>query len=93
MFYVSDYYNKPFLFPCGNLKKETLQQRLKEHNIEVEPITIYETKKNEHLAEEFSNLTNNFTNISEFVIFFSPSGVHFTAEIFKPLPLNDMKVS
>lgn len=81
------------MFPCGNLKKETLQQRLKEHNIELDPVTVYETKQNEHLEEELCILTKDFTCISEYVIFFSPSGVHFTADLLKKLPLNELKVT
>lgn len=35
--------HKPFLFPCGNIKRETLPKRLSERNIGVVPIVCYQT--------------------------------------------------
>lgn len=65
---------------------------LKEHNIDINPITVYETKQKENLLDEFCKLTENFTNTPEYILFFSPSGVHFMAEIFRNYSSKEIKV-
>ncbi|KAF5292487.1 hypothetical protein FQA39_LY14034 [Lamprigera yunnana] len=69
---------KPFLFPCGNLKTDTLIRQLHKENIEVQPITIYETIASSTLEEDFDNVTSNYVHIPEYFAYFSPSGVYFT---------------
>lgn len=89
-----DTYDKPFLFPCGNLKKETLQVRLKEHNIIVDALMVYETKQNRNFITNFKQITEDFTKLPEYIVFFSPSGVNFTKDLNKDCLLDkNIKVS
>lgn len=83
---------KPFLFPCGNLKKDTLYQRFKEYNLELKCVTVYETQRDEKLEKNFEDLSNDFDKIPEYFLYFSPSGVNFTTELMKNLPLDKLKV-
>ncbi|XP_018336370.1 uroporphyrinogen-III synthase isoform X2 [Agrilus planipennis] len=67
--------SRPFLMPCGNLKTDTIETRLNEFKIPTEAVTVYETITNPNFAREFSNVTDDFEKIPEFMVFFSPSGV------------------
>lgn len=73
-------YNMPFLYPHGNLKGDTFSQLKKEKGIAVESVLAYDTINNPNIFDEMKVATNNFTRIPEYVIFFSPSGVHSTLE-------------
>ncbi|RZC42704.1 uroporphyrinogen-III synthase, partial [Asbolus verrucosus] len=67
-------YSKPFLFPHGNLKTDTLKLELGKENLEVEGVLVYDTLPNPDIENDLSKATNEFTKIPEFVVFFSPSG-------------------
>ena len=66
---------KRLLYPCGNLKRETLAEELsKQSNIQLDPITCYETSPNKDLDSNFDKLSKHSFRI-DIVVFFSPSGV------------------
>ncbi|CAG9862648.1 unnamed protein product [Phyllotreta striolata] len=71
-------YRKPFLYPHGSLKTDTLTAELEKENICLDGILVYHTKENPNIEEEMKKSTQNFQNIPEFLVFFSPSGVQAT---------------
>lgn len=86
---------KPFLFPHGNLKADTLNLQLGEGGIQIEGVLVYDTIANPNIVNEISNATNNLTSMSEYVVFFSPTGFRSSIEHLKrvPVDLNKIKVS
>ncbi|KAK9877272.1 hypothetical protein WA026_017663 [Henosepilachna vigintioctopunctata] len=85
--------DKPFLFPHGNLKTDTLKIELSKSNISIEGVLVYDTLSNPNIEEEFADVTEKFTLFPEYIIFFSPSGVRSSVEILRKSPgcLNKMK--
>ncbi|XP_069836134.1 uroporphyrinogen-III synthase [Dendropsophus ebraccatus] len=69
-------YSAPILFPCGSLKREVLPKRLKEKNVPLESLTVYQTAQHPDIP---SSLTDYFSEegIPGSIVFFSPSGVKF----------------
>ncbi|KAF7279383.1 hypothetical protein GWI33_007325 [Rhynchophorus ferrugineus] len=76
-------YNKPFLFPCGNLKSDTLHSELSKEGLGVDDIEVYDVTSNPNIEKEIAEATNNFASMPEFVVFFSPSGFSNTIDIIK----------
>lgn len=66
--------NSKLLFPCGNLKRNELEDGLKRDKIDLEAVVCYETKPREDFHKLLSN-SGGEANFFEFVVFFSPSGV------------------
>lgn len=64
-----------FLFPCGNLRSETILSKLSTSGITVEPIMVYETKENENLKDYLTELNSNTEPLC--MVFFSPSGFEY----------------
>lgn len=81
---------KPFLFPCGNLKQDILQKKLKEYKFKLEPIEVYETIPHADIESSLERISGEKV---DFLVYFSPSGVKFTIEILKKLKfdLNSLK--
>lgn len=77
---------KPFLFPHGNLKTDTLKVELGKSNIDIEGVLVYDTLANPNIEKDFRVVTNDFTMFPEYVIFFSPSGVRSSIELFRKVP-------
>lgn len=70
---------KPFLFPCGNLKTDTLPTRLIDNGLKLEAIEVYETVAHVDLGENLDLVINDPT--VEYLVFFSPSGFNFCCDI------------
>ncbi|XP_050307854.1 uroporphyrinogen-III synthase-like [Anthonomus grandis grandis] len=68
-------YDQPFLYPHGNLKSDTLNLELEKEGIQVVGQEVYDTVSNPNIPKELATATNNFQNVPEFIVFFSPSGV------------------
>lgn len=82
---IIDYFHQspsylPLLFPCGNLRKETLPSRLHEANIALQTCVCYSTVPNPLIESKLIEMTKN---IPKFIVFFSPSGVQFTFHLIK----------
>ena len=74
---------KQLLYPCGNLKRETLAEELnKNSNIQLDSITCYNTNPNENLEPNFQRLVKETSHI-DIVVFFSPSGVKNTWKLLQ----------
>lgn len=85
-------FDKPLLFPCGNLKKEDLPLLLAKQDRDFRAITCYETSCDPSLESNLKSVVENF-GVANIVVFFSPSGVEYTIPILTDLGLNmsDMK--
>ncbi|KAM9324833.1 uroporphyrinogen-III synthase [Gastrophryne carolinensis] len=77
-------YSAPILFPCGSLKREVLPNKLKEKDVPLESITVYQTAQHPDIR---SSLTRYFTQegLPDCIVFFSPSGVKFCLGIIRLL--------
>ncbi|XP_071090624.1 uroporphyrinogen-III synthase-like [Haliotis cracherodii] len=84
---------KPFLYPCSDIRRDVLVQHLKEKDLAVEEITVYETNPNDALESSVKGVLHN-QGLPEFAVFFSPSGVQYTEPLVKKglLPLDKIKV-
>lgn len=71
----------PFLFPCGNQRMDTLPLKLAENNILLEEIECYETVAHSELEQNLISALKDEN--SEYVAFFSPSGVNYCNAIFQ----------
>lgn len=76
---------KPFLFPSGNLKQETLEKSLNENSIEVQNVEVYETVQHPELESSIKELK---TAKIDFLVFFSPSGAKFSLPFLQKYELN-----
>lgn len=80
---------QPLLFPCGNLKTDTLINDLSKEDVAVDTVTVYETVPSPNLEEDFIQITSNYTDIPEYFVYFSPSGVKSTLNFIQKLNLVD----
>ena len=78
----------PLLFPCGNLKKETLPKKLEEAGIKLSSCTVYATQEHPNLSKK---LEEYLALRPDFAVYFSPSGVNFSQKIMKHAGCHDMK--
>ncbi|CAG7825945.1 unnamed protein product, partial [Allacma fusca] len=76
----------PLLYPCGNLKTDTLGSLLQEKNIPFKTFVVYKTVKSEELERnpEASAAASPHME-SNIYVFFSPSGVTFALPLLKDL--------
>lgn len=77
------------MFPCGNLKTDTLINDLSKEGVAVDTVTVYETVANPNLEKDFIQVTSNYTDIPEYFVYFSPSGVKSTLNFIQKLDLVD----
>ncbi|XP_007434162.1 uroporphyrinogen-III synthase isoform X2 [Python bivittatus] len=66
----------PLLFPCGALKRETLPTMLKDKDIALESVTVYQSSQHPDLQESLKNYFSQ-EGVPASVTFFSPSGVKY----------------
>uniref|UniRef100_A0A2A4JM04 Uroporphyrinogen-III synthase n=1 Tax=Heliothis virescens TaxID=7102 RepID=A0A2A4JM04_HELVI len=67
--------NSKFLFPCGNLRSETLPTILESSHISIDALTVYETKENDNLKEDLMKVNDLHRPCC--MVFFSPSGCEY----------------
>lgn len=76
----------PFLFPCGNLRQDTVQLKLMDLGYFLDAIEVYETVAHSDLE---ANLKRALVDDkAEYLAFFSPSGVNYTNEILRKLDID-----
>ncbi|XP_006879931.1 PREDICTED: uroporphyrinogen-III synthase [Elephantulus edwardii] len=80
----------PLLFPCGNLKSETLPNRLMDQGIPMESLTVYQTVPHPGIQE---NLENYFSKqgVLASIAFFSPSGLRHSLKHIQTLSGDSFK--
>lgn len=76
----------PFLFPCGNLRQDTLQLKLVDYGYYLDPIEVYETVAHSDL--ELNLREYLIDEKPQYIAFFSPSGVNNTIAILKKLEID-----
>ncbi|XP_045190501.2 uroporphyrinogen-III synthase-like [Mercenaria mercenaria] len=84
---------KPILYPCGNIRKDTLSKKLKETGFSLTEIEVYETVKNKSIKTKVEELLQQ-QGLPDYMVYFSPSGVQYTEDIISSglLPVNQVKV-
>ena len=71
------------LYPCGNLKRETLAHEVeKSKNVELDIVTCYKTAANNQLEELIRQVSEDNEKI-DIIVFFSPSGVKFCWDLLQ----------
>lgn len=82
----------PFLFPCGNLRQDTMQLKLLEFGYFLEAVEVYETVAHSELEQNLRKAL--IDDNAEYLAFFSPSGVtHTKAALAKmDIDLNNYKL-
>ena len=82
---------KGLLYPCGNLKRETIAKELENRsNIDLDTITCYETSPNKDLDANFNKVAKESSHI-DIVVFFSPSGVKNCWELLQKITSSSSK--
>ncbi|XP_063923075.1 uroporphyrinogen-III synthase-like [Zophobas morio] len=81
-------FNKPFLFPHGNLKTDTLKLELGRENLSLDEVLVYDTLPNPQIKEDLEKVTSGFSSIPEYLVFFSPSGFHSSIHYLRKVPID-----
>ena len=84
---------KPFLYPCSNLRRDTLSVKLKARGFVLEELKVYETVQSKTIDEDLKKLTL-VHGAPRFLVYFSPSGVQYTADLYDSgiMNLNEAKI-
>lgn len=77
-------FDKPLLYPCGNLGRDELPKLLAQQDRDFRALTSYETKPHPQLRQTVQKLTTT-GKTPHIVVFFSPSGVKFGLPVFHDL--------
>ncbi|XP_074615565.1 uroporphyrinogen-III synthase-like isoform X4 [Acropora palmata] len=70
----------PLLFPCGNLRRETIPTEMEKAGIPLDSVQVYRTCADLNIEQSLEDLIKE-KGVPSYAVFFSPSGVNFTAEI------------
>ena len=84
---------KPLLYPCGNLRRDTLSVKLKAEGFSLEEIVVYETVKSKTIKDDVEKLIE-LHGVPKYIVYFSPSGVQYTADLYENgiLQIDDLKL-
>lgn len=85
--------SKPLLYPCGNLRRDTLSAKLKSAGFPLEEVVVYETVKSKTIQTDITNFIK-LHGAPRYIVYFSPSGVQYTADLFESgiLKLRETKI-
>lgn len=75
-------FDKPFLFPCSSIRKDTIPHTLSKNGFAVEEIISYETGPCMYFETEWKMMISK-EGLPQIVVFFSPSGVQSCLETIK----------
>lgn len=70
----------PLLFPCGNLRRETIPTAMAKAGVALDSIHVYSTCADPNVKNLLEDLTKE-KGVPSYAVFFSPSGVNFTQDI------------
>ncbi|XP_052771369.1 uroporphyrinogen-III synthase-like [Mya arenaria] len=86
--------DKPFLYPCGSLKRDTLPTKLRNAGFTLSEVTVYETVKSRCIRESVEQLVHTQKVALDYIVYFSPSGVQYTLDLLQDdtLPLKHSKI-
>ncbi|XP_064603951.1 uroporphyrinogen-III synthase-like [Liolophura sinensis] len=84
---------KPLLYPCGNLKQDTLSKVMSENGQRLKEIVVYKTSQNSNLEDLISEHLQK-EGLPSYLVYFSPSGVRYTQDILHRhgVPLDHIQV-
>lgn len=80
-------FDKPLLYPCGNLGKDELPKLLAQEDRDFRALTVYETQEHPQLKDAVSK-HHSTGKIPSHLVFFSPSGVKFALPKLKSVGLS-----
>ncbi|CAL4083635.1 unnamed protein product [Meganyctiphanes norvegica] len=86
-------FDKPLLFPCGNIKRDELPRLLANADRDFRALTCYETSQHPSLKSKIQDLISKGLR-PNCIVFFSPSGVSYVLPILKSagFDLTGMKI-
>lgn len=76
--------SNPLLFPCGNLRRETIPVEMAKAGIVLDGVQAYTTCADPKIKESLKDFVME-KGFPSYAVFFSPSGVTFTEEILSGL--------
>ncbi|ESO97024.1 hypothetical protein LOTGIDRAFT_231769 [Lottia gigantea] len=74
--------SQPVLYPCANIRRDTISTTLQQHGIQYEEIIVYETVKNQNIDQLVEEAVQK-QGCPEYIVYFSPSGVKYTQSVFQ----------
>ncbi|XP_076461849.1 uroporphyrinogen-III synthase-like isoform X2 [Babylonia areolata] len=84
---------RPLLYPCAQLRRDTLLDRLQSSDCNIEEVIAYETVPSEAIQKDVTCAFSS-EDPPDSVVYFSPSGVQFTESLVEEgvLPLKSLMV-
>ncbi|MPC66638.1 uroporphyrinogen-III synthase-like [Portunus trituberculatus] len=80
-------FDKPLLYPCGNLGRDELPRLLAQQDRDFRALTTYQTSSHPDLRQTVQKLTMA-GQMPDVAVFFSPSGVKFALPVFEELKVS-----
>lgn len=77
-------FDKPLLYPCGNLGRDELPRLLAQQDRDFRALTTYQTSQHPQIKQCIQNLKTS-GKLPNAMVFFSPSGVNFTLPVLESL--------
>ncbi|OWF51001.1 Uroporphyrinogen-III synthase [Mizuhopecten yessoensis] len=74
--------SKPILYPCGNLKRDTLPKKMKENGVDLHEVTVYRTIPRDDIEKCIHDIVRT-EGTPSYMVFFSPSGVEATLPVLE----------
>ncbi|XP_068746802.1 uroporphyrinogen-III synthase-like isoform X1 [Montipora capricornis] len=74
----------PLLFPCGNMRRETIPTEMEKAGIPLDSVQVYSTCADLNIKQSLEDLIK-VQGTPSYAVFFSPSGVNFTADILSSI--------
>jgi uroporphyrinogen-III synthase len=80
--FASLHQSGPLLFPCSNLRRETLPSALREAGLGLEALESYVTEPRPDIEENISSLVEGLAPEGDTLcaVFFSPSGISYALD-------------
>ncbi|KAL9982308.1 hypothetical protein ACROYT_G004335 [Oculina patagonica] len=75
----------PLLFPCGNLRRETIPNEMAKAEIALDGIQVYSTCADSKIKQSLEDFIREKV-VPSYAVFFSPSGVNFTQDVLSGIP-------
>jgi len=72
--------SNPLLFPCGNLRRETIPTEMAKAGIALDGVQVYNTCADPTIKKALEDFIKE-KGVPSYAVFFSPSGVNFTEEV------------
>ncbi|XP_069139660.1 uroporphyrinogen-III synthase-like isoform X2 [Argopecten irradians] len=83
--------SKPILYPCGNLKRDTLPKKMKENGIDLHEVTVYQTIPRADMDTCIKDILSTQGTPSH-IVFFSPSGLDAALPVLRSPLLSKDKI-